>query len=151
MPVPIDNQALAKEVEGACYAPNFSSVPKRGYHTLPCGLVVRDPPCCVNGVNVRCGHSKRGFVLKPPTTKTDSKYRQIIQVLAKQGCKSVDGKIGEGGEQARGSAAQRPPGKDLDRASTNASLIERAVIGDARIVDHRAGGDRAGAGGAGIA
>lgn len=33
-----------------------------------------DPPCCVFGLTVRCGHSKRSFKLQPPATR-------LIQVI----------------------------------------------------------------------
>jgi len=39
-------------------------------------------PCCVRGVTVKCGHAKRNFTLIPPSTKTNEKYEQVIQLLA---------------------------------------------------------------------
>ena len=69
---------------GALYAPDFSPVPMKNV-TLPCGKIVQEPvwdkPCCVVSLSLKCGHGARGFVLKPPTTRTNAMCEQVIQVL----------------------------------------------------------------------
>lgn len=71
----------------ALYCNNFSAVPQK-QAMLPCGKPVEDKPCCVKSLSVKCGHGKRGFVLTPPKTKTNTKYEQVIQLLADQSNKS---------------------------------------------------------------
>lgn len=38
--------------------------------------------CCLTALTAKCGHSKRNFILKPPSTKTNDNNDQLIQILA---------------------------------------------------------------------
>ena len=38
--------------------------------------------CCLTALTAKCGHSKRNFILKPPSTKTNENNDQLIQILA---------------------------------------------------------------------
>ncbi len=77
--------SLLQLLEKAIYNPQFSPVPTK-QETQSCQLSAKDRPCaCVRSLSVKCGHSKRTFVLKPPLTKTNAAYEQVIQVLAYDG------------------------------------------------------------------
>lgn len=79
--------------------------------------------CCISTLEIKCGHSKRGFTLIPPDTETNAEKTQLIRLVANDdGTDTLELKL-EGGPCVQGrptgagsGAVQEPPGDGVGKS-----------------------------------